>query len=53
MGWIVAGVLLAVSIIFFIMMRRVYLDRIAGIARERDELQEKLLQRTLQHSRTI
>jgi formate-dependent nitrite reductase membrane component NrfD len=51
MGWIVAGVLLVVSILFFLGMRRLYLDEITRIKNERDDLQEKLIQRTLQHSR--
>jgi len=51
MGWIVGCALLIVSIIFFIMMRRIYLDEIDRIKKERDELQEKLMQQTLQHSR--
>jgi hypothetical protein len=51
MGWIVAGVLLVVSILIFLGMRRLYLDEITRIKNERDDLQEKLIQRTLQHSR--
>jgi uncharacterized membrane protein YdjX (TVP38/TMEM64 family) len=51
MGWIVAFVLLIFSILFFLGMRRYYLDEIDRIRKERDELQEKLTQQTLQHSR--
>ena len=51
MGWIVAVVMLVVSILFFIGMRRFYLDEIGRIKNERDELQKKLIERELQHSR--
>jgi hypothetical protein len=51
MGWIVAGILLIFSGLFFIGMRRSYLDEIDRVRKERDELQEKLTQQTLQHSR--
>jgi nitrate/nitrite transporter NarK len=51
MGWIVAALLLVISIIFFVMMRRVYLDEIDRVKKERDQLQEKLLNQALQHSK--
>jgi nitrate/nitrite transporter NarK len=51
MGWIVAAILLVVSIVFFVMMRRVYLDEIDRLKKERDGLQEKLLNQALQHSK--
>lgn len=51
MGWIVAGILLLISVIFFVMMRRVYLDEIDRLKKERDELQEKLIKQAVQHSK--
>jgi len=50
MGWIVAAILLLISVVFFIMMRRVYLDEIDRVRIERDGLQEKLLNQAVQHS---
>ena len=51
MGWITAGILLIAAVVFFFMMRRMYLNEIDRLKRERDELQEKLTQQTVQHSR--
>jgi len=51
LGWIIAGVLLVSAIIFFFLMRRMYLNEIDRIRIKRDELQEKLTAQTLQHSR--
>lgn len=51
MGWIVATLLLVISVLFFVMMRRVYLDEIDRVRKERDELQEKLLNQAVQHSK--
>ena len=51
MGWITAGILLIAALVFFFMMRRMYLNEIDRLKRERDELQEKLTQQTVQHSR--
>lgn len=51
LGWITAGVLLIATVVFFFMMRRMYLNEIDRIKHERDELQEKLTKQTLQHSR--
>jgi len=51
LGWLVAGILLISSIIFFFLMRRMYLNEIDRIRTKRDELQEKLTEQTLQHSR--
>jgi formate hydrogenlyase subunit 4 len=51
MGWIVAAILLVISIVFFVMMRRVYLDEIDRVKKERDELQEKLINQAVQHSK--
>jgi dipeptide/tripeptide permease len=51
MGWITAGILLIAAVVVFSMMRRIYLNEIDRLKQERDELQEKLTQQTLQHSR--
>jgi hypothetical protein len=51
MGWIVSAILLVISVVFFVMMRRVYLDEIDRVKKERDGLQEKLLPQALQHSK--
>jgi hypothetical protein len=50
-GWITAGILLIAAVALFSVTRRIYLDEIDRVKRERDELQEKLTQQTLQHSR--
>src|SRR2546430_15235894 len=42
---------LIAAVVFFFMMRRMYLNEIDRLKRERDELQEKLTQQTVQHSR--
>jgi hypothetical protein len=51
LGWFVAGILLISSIVFFFLMRRMYVNEIDRIRHKRDELQEKLTAQTLQHSR--
>ncbi len=51
LGWIIAGALLVVSVVFFVLMRRMYLNEIDRVTSKRDELQEKLTAQTLQHSR--
>jgi len=51
LGWLVAGILLISSIVFFFLMRRMYLNEIDRIRQKRDELQENLTEQRLQHSR--
>jgi hypothetical protein len=43
--------LLIMSVFFFVMMRRVYLDEIDRIRIERDGLQERLTKQAVQHSK--
>src|SRR5439155_13661010 len=51
MGWITSGILLVCSLVLFVTMRRMYLNEIDRVKKERDELQEKLTEQRLQHSR--
>jgi hypothetical protein len=50
-GWITTGILLLGSGILFAIMRRIYLNEIDRLKRERDQLQETLTEQRLQHSR--
>jgi uncharacterized membrane protein len=51
MGWFVAVVLLIVSVVLFIVMRKYYLAEIRRVTDVRDELQAKLTDQEVQHSR--
>lgn len=49
-GWIVAAVIMLLSVGTVIMMRNLYKPEIARLTKERDELQARLLGTNVQHS---
>lgn len=51
MGWFTAAAILLCFIVLFLLKRKIYLNEIDRVKNERDQLQEKLTDHTLQHSR--